>query len=288
MNQSHLLSRFFIITILVTVGSLGLASYSSKKAYEADPQLLAKIQEKYNVHITSSGLLVNNSPMNSELTENQWELTAPRKKIVIKTHSGGVSIKNTSNAKIRIFASGQIDPALRGSMLEVTESSNELVISEPSNTVNDLVLRMEIPNSFNQDIQVISTSGDLSAENLNLNSADFTTVSGELTLNRLMATSIDLKTVSGEINITDSSFKSITGKTVSGDVEIDTNENSEAKLRSVSGDIKLTLPTNGVFNFRLKTTSGEISNKHSLNKNQNQTAGPNIDISTTSGDIEIE
>lgn len=286
MNQSNLFSRFFIILMLVTVGSLGIASFSTMKAIDTDPKLVAKLQEKFNIHINSSGLIINDSPMNHELTENQWDLQLPKKKITIKTAGGGIAIKNTSEPRIRVFASGQVVSDSKGNLLEISESTNELVLGEPTGTVSDLVVRIEIPNAYKQDIQIVSTSGDVSVENLTVHEIDLKTVSGDVTLNRLTAEQSEMTTISGEITVTDSSLKSVSGKTVSGDIEIANDAHSEAKLKSISGNVKLTIPQNPAYDFNLHSVSGSIKNTHAINSKSADKK--EIEVTTTSGDIEIE
>lgn len=55
MKSFNLFTRFFTIVVLLTMGSLALSAFSAKKAYEADPELLAKVEKKFNIQVHRGG-----------------------------------------------------------------------------------------------------------------------------------------------------------------------------------------------------------------------------------------
>lgn len=290
MRSYNLFTRFFIAVVFTTITSLAVAGFSMKQAFESDPDIVAKLEDKFAVQIHSSGMGFSISNRNSGTSaQDQWELTVPTKKIVIKTFSGDIAIKTTQDKKIRVIATGKLDTEKSSKLLEVNETVGELALAEPENAVKDLEIRMEIPASFIQDLEILSVSGNISAENLKLNSADLKTVSGEITLNKLSALSLKVETVSGDSKVGSSSLKVVHGQSVSGEIEIENSESAEANLNSISGDIKLKVPKLATFEFKLNTVSGDIKNAHAKSTVSDKSmAKVNIEVSTTSGDIIIE
>ncbi|GEM_PF-3315939 len=289
MRTYNLFTRFFVAVVFTTITSLAVAGFSAKQAYDADPELLAKLENKYNVQINVTGMGVSVTDRNSRTeTQDQWELAIPAKKLVIKSYSGDIAIRSSNDKKIRVIATGKLDTAKSEKLLEITESADVVTLNEPENAVKDLEVRIELPTAFAHDIEIASVSGDVSAENLKINLADVKTVSGGITFNRLNAPKLSIETVSGDVETHDSSFKSVNGKSVSGEIEIENKESAEVNLKSISGDVKLKLPKSTPFAFNLNTLSGDIKNLRTPDENTSKAAKLNINISTTSGDIEIE
>lgn len=289
MRTYNLFTRFFVAVVFTTITSLAVAGFSAKKAYEADPELLAKLENKYNVQINVTGMGVSVTDTNSRAkTQDQWELSIPAKKLIIKSYSGDIAIRSSNDNKIRVMASGKLDTAKSEKLLEITESADVVTLNEPENAVKDLEVRIELPSTFTHDLEILSVSGDVTAENLKISLADVKTVSGEITLNQLNVTKLSIETVSGDVETHESSFKTINGKSVSGEIEIENKDAAEMNLKSVSGDVKLKLPKAAPFSFNLNTLSGDIKNLRSNITDSSKAAKLNINISTTSGDIVIE
>ncbi|MBL7542700.1 MAG: DUF4097 family beta strand repeat protein [Bdellovibrionaceae bacterium] len=294
MKTTNLFTRFFIATVFTTIISLSVAAFSASKAYHSDPHLLAKLEEKYNMKINSGHLALDYKHReHTERTEDQWTLNVPQKKLVLKPFSGDIAIKSTRDTKIKIIATGRIDKAQNDKLLTITETPDELTVTELKGAIQDLEVHIEVPTTFNQEIEFDSTSGDVSIEDLNVAQAELKTISGEITLNRFTTPRLSIETVSGDTKVRNSTItKQISGESVSGEIEIENNESSEANLKSISGDIKLKMPKNNLFNFNLQSSSGDIHNKYTVdtkaNKQNVNKAKLNIQVSTTSGDIEIE
>lgn len=290
MRSYNLFTRFFIAVVFTTITSLAISGFSAKQAYDADPDIVAKLEKKYDMNIQISGMGVSISDGNARTpTEGQWELTVPAKKLIIKSYAGDVTIKNTNDKKIRIMATGKLDTKKSSKLLVIDESADQVIVTEPENAVQDLVVRMEIPAVFAKDIEVTSVSGNISLENMKLSTTDLKTVSGDIILNKLNSPGLKIESVSGDTKVLDSKMKTVNGKSVSGDFEIENKDSAETHLNSVSGDVKLKLPTTTLFDYRISTVSGDIKNSHEKNNSGNKTTSKlGIEIDTTSGDIEIE
>lgn len=283
MRTYSLFTRFFVAVVFTTITSLAVAGFSAKKAYDADPQIVAKLEEKYNVHISIAGLTVGNRSPKVPM-QDEWQIQLPKKKLVIKSFGGDIAMKTSNDSKIKITATGHLDKSSSDRLLQVLETSDEVTISEPEDAVKNLEVRIEIPTSFSKELEVVSVSGDVTMENLTLANSSVKTVSGEVTLNQINAPELSVNTISGDTKIHNSSLKSVSGKSISGEIEIDNKESADTHIKSISGDIKLKMPKTKPFQFNLKTISGDIKNEHAVDTASKLT----VEISTTSGDITIQ
>lgn len=281
MKSLNLFSKLFSIVVITTIGSLALAAYSAKKAFDTDPHLIAKLEKQFNIHSRGNSFYFNFSDND---TEDTWQLPIPQKKIRIKSYSGDIAIKTSSLNEVLISASGKLDKDQAPKLLDIKSEQNELVIIEPENAVHDLQIRIEIPSSYQNDVIIESTSGDVSIENLSPSSLIIATVSGEIILDSIKTDSLNVNTISGDTQIQKSAVTTLIGKSVSGGIKVDNKGTATTQLKSISGDIVLKLPETENFQFDLTTTSGEIKNE----REQNNKASATVEVSTTSGDIKIE
>lgn len=283
----NLFSKFFIAFALWTVGFLSLATYAGGKAYESDPQLLSKLENKYNVSIRIGGMSKGYSvgPAAYEPTQDSWNFTPPAKKVMFKSLSGNFSIKKSAGSEIKISATGKLDKKVSPRLLETENNGNELIVREPEdNAVKDLQVQIEVPESFKNTLEVLTVSGDVVMENLNLREIESKTVSGKMILSHVTAKDLEVKTVSGDIKAEECSVAKLEGKSVSGNLEVSNAAPSSIDFTSVSGDVKMKLAKADKTHFSLKSISGDINNRHGSDKNGDF----KINISTTSGNIEIE
>ncbi|WP_413612700.1 DUF4097 family beta strand repeat-containing protein [Bdellovibrio sp. HCB-110] len=282
-----LFTKFFIAFAVWTVGFLGLAAYAGEKAFQNDPQLISKIEDKFNVSIRMGGMSKGYGvgPAAHDKTQDTWNFAPPAKKVTFKSFSGNFSIKKSAGNEIKISATGKLDKNVAPRLLETEVNNDELTVREPeNNAVKDLEVQIEIPASFTSTVDVLTVSGDVTAENLNVQDLDLKTVSGEMTLNQVTAKNLAVKTVSGDFKAEASSITRLEGKSVSGDLEITNTTPSNIDFTSVSGDVKMKLAKADKTHFSLKSVSGDIHNRHGSDKGGEF----KVTISTTSGDIEIE
>lgn len=169
---------------------------------------------------------------------------------------------------------------------------NKMVINFRSN----LALDVYIPKEFSGNLQVKSISGEITADELILESFVCNTTSGNLTAERIDAKKARLDTTSGEMKINGNydnfSFNSTSGNlnsdnftsktsiidTTSGEAELSGNP-GDVTAKAVSGNLtfEYTAFSN---NIEAGTTSGEVTIKLPEN------ASFLLDFDTTSGDVE--
>jgi DUF4097 and DUF4098 domain-containing protein YvlB len=286
MKSPHLITKFFIASILWTVGFFSLALFAGIKAYKSDPDILTKLENKYNVRIDQNGIHGEfESFKNTDWKKSvaNWKFLVPKQKLTIKTFSGDIQVIQSKDSEVHISAKGLLNENKSKKLLETEISDDELVVSEIKNATNNLLIQIEIPSGYNQNIAITSFAGDISIVDLNLSQLDLATVSGEIAINKMKIKILDTKTVSGEIRASDSEISEFVGKSVSGDFNISNKIETETSVKTVSGDVHLNLTPSESYKFSLKSVSGDIENTKSNNKSGTK----NIEISTTSGDIEI-
>lgn len=284
MKSLSVFSKLFFLLALSTVGFLSLATYATEKAQTENPQLLKKLEDKYNMRIHMGGLTKKNGPQDRK-TSDTWHIPTPAKSIVVKLVSGNVSIKKSNVKELTISASGILDKEKSPRLLETDPDKETVTIKEPSdNAVEDLNVQIEIPASFNQDLIFKAVSGNINLENLNFNSLELHNVSGEFNLNNVTAKNLAVITVSGSINAEGSSLENLKGKSVSGNVKIASSQPMNVDFKSVSGDVTMKLNPTQDTHFSLHSVSGKIENQFGSKPN----AKHEVVISTTSGDIKIE
>lgn len=112
-----------------------------------------------------------------------------------------------------------------------------------------------------------------------LNELDIRTVSGDVSAQVLSGSDIKLKSSSGDIKVQDITGNNITMETVSGNVDIDTVNGENCIINSSSGDLQI---NKAVFSdsFRTKTVSGKCR----INRLECKEA----ELQASSGDIEIK
>lgn len=259
MKSANIFSRVFVVTALTTAGLLAFTSYASKKALAADPDLLNRLQSKYNVKISGFGVTPS-----QDVTKDSWNLSGPIQKIKLATVSGDLRVAMSDSDALLIEAEGNLseDAAEGARLLKIKTEDGSVSISD-GRDVSNLSLMLKVPKNT-QSLILNTVSGDVMLKNISVKEFGFNSVSGDLRAENVH-------------------FEAVRGGTVSGDVEISSNDPTEVKFESISGDIKLKLPTVQKSKFTLKSVSGEIQNSHP------STEGPHeVMVKTTSGDIEIE
>lgn len=260
MKSMNLFAKIFAGTALVTFASLALASYSAKKALAADPELLNRLQNKYNIKITGFSV----TPSQAEM-KNDWNIPGPVKNIKLASVSGELRIMSSTDGNLSIEAKGRLplnaDPNAK--VLKVEIQGTEISIKDEED-VKDLSILIKIP----QDVDNLSLSG----------------VSGDVSIKNANANNLNFKSVSGDLVTENSDFNTVKTETVSGDIEASLLKPPTGSFESISGDVKLKFPASKKIKFNLKTLSGKIETNHP----SAEEASEKIDVKTTSGDIEIE
>ena len=170
---------------------------------------------------------------------------------------------------------------------------------------------------YADEIRLRASSGDIDVENLDANDLIAETSSGEITIKdytgstgSLSATSGDLevtnfaaeytnfRTSSGEITVKKLDCDYFDAKSTSGDIYLELINAPLAKscAKSTSGNISVIMPENASFEVASHSSSGTFKNKFTNNKfvprdtyhEKINGGGPLLELSTTSGSIELE
>lgn len=185
---------------------------------------------------------------------------------------------------------------------KVDQHNGSIKISSGERPKSDrnFIRRIEVylPASYNQNLTVTTTSGDIELSNaltlsalrigsssgdielvkeVSASDIDLSTTSGDLDLGNIKATQIKLESTSGDITCSrleghvkcasasgDTEIESASGsgsyQTTSGELDVAYAEaDGDLTLTSRSGDVSLTLPANLEFNFEGTTGNGTIS-----------------------------
>ncbi len=201
-------------------------------------------------------------------------------------------------------------------------------VDEGNSFLSERSVDFNITVPENANLQLKTTSGDISVDGAN-GAMTLTTTSGNITTsNDTFGGNAALNSISGDIHSTNDTFSDgASVSTTSGDISMnqdtlngsaqvnatsgDINFNglissstaSNLSFTTVSGDIRVGLPVNSSFSVQADTVSGSIDagdfptlnvqdahggNGSHANGSVGSTGGPAINIGTTSGDITIQ
>lgn len=248
----------------------------------------------YNVNSTESSALDNIDTLNLDFI------------------SGDINIQTSDKNEVSVTVIGDIrtDEILNtvGIKKEVSNKQVTFSLSNDKNTLLDLIylnnvsITVTIPNNFNKNLIISSTSSYINISNNNFNTIDIKTISGDLELSNVNSKNISSTSTSGSIsfnnvNVESSINRNVSGnifaqnfsgnldcKTVSGDINIDfTKLNSDYKFSTVSADTTLTIPSSHSFTLASETLSGSIFNDFGSDTNSTS----KIQFNSTSGNLSI-
>lgn len=220
------------------------------------------------------------------------------KKISIDTIFVDANIYSTQSKNIIILLKGtyssnkkfEFDFSKTNDTLNIisTPNSGSLTIAN-----SNLKLDILIPEVTLEEIQFVSSSGDLSLKDLKVNYINFQSSSGGFTSNNTIANSFEIKSSSGDISI-DPQNGTANLNSSSGDIDLVVTENTNnVKINSSSGNIRVinSIYYNG--SISAATSSGGIFYENSRAPGNSfiiDKSGTNyfMDIKTSSGNINIE
>lgn len=259
MKSFNLFSKVFVGTAILTIGFLSLASYSSKKAIAADPELLNRLQSKYNITISGFGITPSHI-----VTKDSWNFSGPIKKIKLATVDGDLRVTTADGNDLSIEVEGRLpkDAEKDERLLKIKTEDGEIRISD-GRGVTKLRMLIKVP----KDVESFSLG----------------TVSGDVSMRNILVKEFEFNSVSGDLQAENVHFLKTTGVTVSGDMNLSNAEPGTVKFQSVSGDVMLKLASAQQSKFTLKTISGEIKNSRPSTEGSLE-----VSVNTTSGDIDIE
>lgn len=180
------------------------------------------------------------------------------------------------------------------------------------------VIEIYLPKNYNSDLDIKTSSGDIKFDSdIILSNANFSASSGNIVSKyNLQVKDINIETSSGDIStetLTASTYKiratsgnikinSLTGSgkldTSSGNIKVQYKDIEEySEVTATSGNVKLTIQKGTSLEFKGKCSSGDINSNLDLNykdKNHHEATakignGPykKINVNTSSGDISI-
>lgn len=285
MKQISVFTKVFVGAAILTVLFLSIASYAGNKALAQDPDLISNIEKRYNVTIRMGGIS-SNSAMDYAESSDTWNFAPPTQVLNIKNVSGNFHFKVGTGKEIVIKATGHLDKKKAPRLLDVAMEGDTLKIQQPDDAVRKLEVFIEVPSTFKQALEVATVSGTTNIEGLSLEKLTLQSVSGDSNLNRVSAKTVSFKTVSGAIEAEESDLKEVEGNSVSGDLKLGNLNPLSLKFKSVSGDVKLKIAKGETATYTLHSLSGKVENK--VGSAGVGKSSFNVDVKTTSGDIEVE
>jgi len=169
-----------------------------------------------------------------------------------------------------------------------TPNSGSLTIAN-----SNLKLDILVPEVSLEEIEYISSSGDLNLKDLTVNNINFQSSSGGFTSNNTIANSFDIKSSSGNITIEPQSGNAEISSSSGNITFLLTNESEKIKINSSSGNINIYNISNYIGNISAKTSSGRLIYEGSSIPGNNLevtslTGLYLLEIETSSGNINIE
>lgn len=206
--------------------------------------------------------------------------------IELKASSGEITVKTLLSAQ-KIF---------------ITTSSGE-IYSEQGLYADTIKLRassgdIEANNLDANDFTAETSSGEILIKQYTGSTGTLTATSGEIEVNGFAAEYTSFKTTSGEIEVKQLDCDYFDAKSTSGEIYLELINAPLAKssATSTSGSINIILPKDASFEVASHSNSGTLKNKFTSNKfvprdtyyEKINGGGPLLELSTTSGSIEVE
>lgn len=302
--------------VSVGIGGINIEDGNKDISLEVNSGFSGWIKDLFNgITITSKDLI------EKDIDEEKFEEIDGINHIKIETSFIDVNIITENRNDIKIRYNGH----LRANYipeLETDKSGNTLRIYFKRNktssytvTSSNVKLDVYIPNTYKDNIDIISSSGDVYISNMELSQLDLSASSGYITVDNITTDSLYTQTSSGDQiikNVTSmksnlnassgtlevSNYKGdLYANTSSGDMKFDysTFDNSIIANAS-SGEIEIILPNDSQFNLNANTSSGQIKVDFPIKisrKDDDSLSGTvgnsfnNIKVTTSSGDIWI-
>ena len=205
--------------------------------------------------------------------------------IELKASSGEITVKTLLSAQ-KIFittSSGEIysEQGLYADTIKLRASSGDIEANLDAN-----------------DFTAETSSGEILIKQYTGSTGTLTATSGEIEVNGFAAEYTSFKTTSGEIEVKQLDCDYFDAKSTSGEIYLELINAPLAKssATSTSGSINIILPKDASFEVASHSNSGTLKNKFTSNKfvprdtyyEKINGGGPLLELSTTSGSIEVE
>ena len=167
--------------------------------------------------------------------------------------------------------------------------------------VNTVSGEVEVPEKYAfNDVAINTTSGSITCDCTATGDIEIGTVSGEITFSSVNSNKFKASSTSGSVKLSNAKVSgAVTIDTVSGEIILNDVESGSLNTNSVSGDVTFTNLTTDDVN--IDTTSGEVSgtitgdHEYDVDTVSGDVSLPSdikggamVNISTVSGDVEIE
>lgn len=249
---------------------------------------------KYNINSSESYPLNDIDTVNLKFLSGAINFEYWDKNEISITANGDVrSSSSIDDIKIKKEISGK---SISFSLFNSNNSFLDYIFSK------DLSVTVKLPKGYNKNLNITSTSsnitmenndfssldikvtsGDINITNSKINSLSIVSTSGDMFLNNIASQSSTLKDVSGGISAINFSGD-IDCKTVSGNINIDYSKlNPNNKISTTSGDTTLSIPSTETFNLEQSSISGDVQNNFTSSGISNN----KIKFSSTSGNLNI-
>lgn len=238
-------------------------------------------------------------PLDSPKEElyNEVYLEKDIHKLSVELVPTDITIKESPDANVHVIIYGKkarqdkFSLNLQGGNLKISEKTKfclgfcffneEVIIYLPKSFMKNIDLKttsgdITISQDLNSNLDISSVSGDVYIKGANKIKGK--TTSGDIEIDKALET--ELKTTSGDITLGQSG--NIYASSVSGDIDInDLIVSGSAKIKTTSGDVEID-KINDAY-VETETTSGEVT----INNN-NRKSNNTLKIETVSGDITVK
>ena len=166
----------------------------------------------------------------------------------------------------------------------------------------DPKVTIEIPKSKLKDLQVETSNGKLSTENLTLDNLDLETTNSKMIINNVDAHSIDAETSNGKVELSKMTFDDGSFETSNSKMDLQNLEFSEGEFHTSNGKINL-MNLKPAKSLSLETSNSEVHGTikgkeedfSTVSKTSNATSNltnhddgsKELEVITSNGDIEI-
>lgn len=219
--------------------------------------------------------------------------------IDVTTVSKNITLYKSSGSEVKLHLHGQsnIDNEIMEFTSEIREDKlvvevkRKEMISIGFSFIEDVKLDIYVPSNFYKNINLKSTSGEITVEEINVDRLEMKTVSGNIDGNNLYTDFSNLETTSGDMMLRD--FKGeVKVKTISGNLFIDYKElTGKAKINTTSGDIELKIPEGSALTSIFDSVSGDFNSNIALTRMGNVSSygddGSEIRVKTVSGNYTL-
>lgn len=220
-------------------------------------------------------------------TSLELEVTSTSGDIALHGLTGYATISATSGDIKIVGHTGELNIETTSGDINIKDTKGDI---EAKSTSSDILL-----DNITGDIVVQSTSGDTEAHWV-IGKMRITKTSGDVRVDALSG-DIDINTTSGNIDIKQKEG-GVAVESASGDVQVRSEmvNGKHFEIGTISGNISMTVPSDMKGRVRLETISGSIDtdlavevrsfDKHRL-EGRVGGDGPDVILSTTSGDIDL-